>query len=98
MESCPGWIRASHTLRERSKPNRTIGAIPAIKFKEFGVPFPPYALRHAYAIRLIHVGIDVSIAAALMGHAPSVHTDVYAHWLRESDFERAFQAANTVPI
>ena len=79
---------------ERSRPNRLLGGIPAIKFKEFGIPFPPYALRHAYAIRMIHMGVDVSISAALMGHAPSVHTDVYAHWLRESDFERAFRNAN----
>ncbi|MEO0947800.1 MAG: site-specific integrase [Cyanobacteria bacterium J06641_5] len=78
---------------DRNLPNRTLGSTPAKKFKEFGIPFPPYALRHAYAIRTIHLGIDVSIAAALMGHAPSVHTDVYAHWLRESDFARAFESA-----
>ena len=81
---------------DRNRPNRILGGIPALKFKEFGIPFPPYALRHAYAIRMIHMGVDVSISAALMGHAPSVHTDVYSHWLRESDFERAFQNAHAL--
>jgi integrase len=47
-------------------------------FKRYGVPFVPYDLRHAYAIRAsVKFGYPTPTAAALMGHSPKVHLDTY---------------------
>ena len=45
-----------------------------------GLPWRPYALRHAYAGRLWREGgsrLDVFTAARLMGHTPAQHSKVY---------------------
>jgi len=45
-----------------------------------GLPWRPYALRHAYAARLWKVGggnLDIYTAARLMGHSPDQHTKTY---------------------
>lgn len=53
-------------------------------FKDRGVPFPPYNLRHAYAVRQIMYGLDLSIAARMMGHSVKEHTDTYHRWITDS--------------
>ena len=50
------------------------------ELKRLGLPWRPYALRHAYAARLWREGgsrLDVFTAARLMGHSPMQHTRVY---------------------
>lgn len=49
------------------------------------MPFVPYDLRHAYAIR-VHVlfGLPETVGARLMGHGPDVHMRTYQRWLGEA--------------
>ncbi|MBW4441897.1 MAG: integrase [Plectolyngbya sp. WJT66-NPBG17] len=57
--------------------SRKLGSKVSAQFKRFGVPFPPYALRHAFGIRSVHFGFHPTVAAALMGHTPDVHLKRY---------------------
>jgi integrase len=44
----------------------------------YGTPFPPYDLRHSYAIRAsVLFELPVTTASALMGHTPKVHLETY---------------------
>ncbi len=74
-----------------AKTNKTRGEKLSQSFKSWGVPFPPYHLRHAWAVRAIHVGLDSSVAARMMGHSLTVHNRSYQKWLSESDIERAYE-------
>jgi hypothetical protein len=44
-----------------------------------------YAIRHAWAVRTIRVGLNASLAAKCMGHSLAVHHSTYHRWLDESD-------------
>lgn len=60
-------------------------------FKRYGVPFPPYYLRHAWAVRAIGQ-LDVSLAAQQMGHSLEVHARVYQHWISAEVHRQAWEA------
>lgn len=62
-------------------------------FLTHGVPFPPYNLRHAYAVRQILYGLDLSIAARMMGHSVKQHTDTYHRWITDVQQRQAFEMA-----
>lgn len=58
------------------------GAAVSQQFNRYGIPFNPYDLRHAWAIRASVVEkLPVSTAAAFMGHSASLHTKTYHRWL-----------------
>lgn len=46
------------------------------------IPWGLYTLRHAYAIRLITVGVPADIGCQLMGHSLEIHTRTYRRWLQ----------------
>jgi len=50
-----------------------------------------YNLRHAWAIRSMLFGMDVSMAAAQMGHSVKVHSETYHQWITKDQQMRAFQ-------
>ncbi len=57
---------------------RKLGDKAAKQFRRYGVPFPPYALRHAFGIRAsVTFELPVTTAAALMGHTPDIHLKRY---------------------
>ncbi|BAZ39365.1 integrase protein [Calothrix sp. NIES-4101] len=61
-------------------------------FYRHSIPFTPYDLRHAYAIRgSVQYKIPVVTMASWMGHKPSVHWDTYNRWIGESENERVFK-------
>lgn len=62
-------------------------------FKDHEVPFPPYNLRHAYAVRQIMYGLDLSVAARMMGHSVKQHTDTYHRWITDAQQKQAFEMA-----
>jgi integrase len=74
------------------KTNTDLGNRVTHAFKRLGIPFRPYDLRHAWAVRSIEFGLDISLAAAQMGHSVQVHTDVYHHWISQDVHQRAFDA------
>ncbi|MGB3493915.1 MAG: hypothetical protein WBA57_14390 [Elainellaceae cyanobacterium] len=62
------------------------------QFQRYEVPFAPYNLRHAYAIRASVVfKFPVATAAAYMGHAPTVHWNLYNRWISDEQHAQEFE-------
>jgi integrase len=58
------------------------GQAVSLQMGRYNLPFVPYDLRHAWAIRAsVVIGLPNSVAADLMGHSVSVHTKTYHRWL-----------------
>jgi integrase len=49
-------------------------------FRRVDIPFTPYDLRHAWAIRAHIMGIPIKAAADNLGHSVEIHTEVYQKW------------------
>ncbi len=61
------------------------------QFERYKVPFNPYDLRHAYAIRGIVERMPVQVMAGMMGHSVQVHTRTYCRWLNDVVAEQVYQ-------
>ena len=60
---------------------RTVGAQLGVAFRRLQVPFRPYDLRHAWAVRAIaNPQISPSLAAKSLGHSLMVHTTLYQRY------------------
>ncbi len=59
------------------------------QFRRYGIPFRPYDLRHAWAVRTIHYGLPDTVAARMMGHSVAIHTRTYHRWLTLRDQRQA---------
>jgi integrase len=70
-----------------------IGQQVSCQFRRYDVPFSPYDLRHAWAVRTIHFGIPDTVAARMMGHSVAIHTRTYHRWLAARDQQKAVEAA-----
>lgn len=53
-------------------------------------PFSPYDLRHSWAVRTLLLGLDVTLAAAQMGHSLKVHSEIYHRWISTEIHRAAF--------
>ena len=77
--------------------NRTtlqqVGRRVAEQFRRYQLPLTPYDLRHAWALRTIHMGLPDTVAARMMGHSVAVHTRTYHHWITRRDQQQAVDAA-----
>jgi integrase len=98
----PEWVdrlglRQGELPRINTDLNRTtlqrIGQQVSIQFKRYGLPFSPYSLRHAWAVRTIHMGLPDTVAARMMGHSVAIHTRTYHRWITLRDQRRAVQTA-----
>lgn len=90
----PEWSERWNLIDDSHRPRTTVeslqgrGNYASTQFKRYGVPFPPYDLRHAWAIRAsVSQGLSVSTAAKMMGHSVVVHTEVYHKWLSDAVVE-----------
>ena len=70
-----------------------VGRRVAEQFRRYGLPLTPYDLRHAWAVRTIHIGLPDTVAARMMGHSVTVHTRTYHHWITRRDQQRAVDDA-----
>jgi integrase len=70
-----------------------IGQRVTAQFRRYSVPFSPYDLRHAWAVRTIHFGLPDTVAAKMMGHSVAVHTRTYHQWITLRDQKQAVDAA-----
>lgn len=70
-----------------------IGQRVTAQFRRYGIPFSPYDLRHAWAVRTIHFGLPDTVAARMMGHSIAIHTRTYHQWLTRRDQQQAVEAA-----
>ena len=79
-----------------------VGQRVTAQFRRYGVPFSPYDLRHAWAVRTIHMGLSDSVAAKMMGHSVTVHTRTYHQWITHRDQQSAVDVAlarrSSVPL
>ncbi|MEH2189798.1 MAG: site-specific integrase [Nostoc sp.] len=77
-----------------NRSNSEIGATVSQRFRRNdGLPFKVYDLRHAWAIRTLEYGLDVTLAAQQMGHSLSVHSNLYHAWINAGHHQRAFDLA-----
>lgn len=70
-----------------------IGQQVTCQFRRYEIPFSPYDLRHAWAVRTIHFGLPDTVAARMMGHSVAVHTRTYHRWLNRRDQQQAVETA-----
>jgi len=70
-----------------------IGQQVSTQFKRYQVPFSPYDLRHAWAVRTIHFGLPDTVAARMMGHSVAIHNRTYHRWITLRDQQQAVRAA-----
>jgi integrase len=61
------------------------------QFRRYQVPFSPYDLRHAWAIRSMEFGLPIELAAAQMGHSMAVHSQTYHRWISDRHHARAYE-------
>ena len=98
----PEWVEA-FSLRDINLPKvntdlskttlQRIGQQVSRQFKRYEIPFSPYDLRHAWAVRTIHVGLPDTVAARMMGHSTAIHTRTYHRWITRRDQSAAVKAA-----
>ena len=70
-----------------------VGRRVAEQFRRYELPLAPYDLRHAWAVRTIHIGLADTVAARMMGHSAAIHTRTYHHWITRRDQQQAVDAA-----
>ncbi|MEH2242451.1 MAG: hypothetical protein V7K85_06820 [Nostoc sp.] len=71
--------------------NAALGHVVTSWFNRHSIPFAPYNLRHAWAIRTLVLGLDISLAAQQMGHSAKVHSELYHRWISRQYHQRAFE-------
>ncbi len=98
----PDWIEQFDLRRVRMPKVNTdldqttlqrIGQQVTRQFKRYEIPFSPYDLRHAWAVRTIHVGLPDTVSAKMMGHSVAIHTRTYHKWITRRDQQAAVDAA-----
>ena len=72
---------------------QTVGQRVSEQFRRYRLPLTPYDLRHAWAVRTIHIGLPDTVAARMMGHSVAIHTRTYHHWITRRDQQQAVDAA-----
>ncbi len=63
------------------------------QFRRYELPLTPYNLRHAWAIRTIHIGLPDTVSARMMGHSVAIHNRTYHHWITRRDQQQAVDTA-----
>jgi integrase len=74
-----------------ARSNAGLGGDVSQMFRRSAIEFPPYNLRHAWAIRTLEYGLEISLASQQMGHSQKVHSELYHHWISEKQHQRAFE-------
>lgn len=88
----PDALPAVDTDLRRTSLQR-VGQRVSEQFRRYALPLTPYDLRHAWAVRTIHIGLPDTVAARMMGHSVAIHTRTYHHWITRRDQQQAVDAA-----
>ncbi len=70
-----------------------VGQQVTTQFRRYKIPFSPYDLRHAWAVRTLLMGLPDAVAAKMMGHSVQVHNRTYHRWMTHRDQQAAVQTA-----
>ncbi|MEO0521076.1 MAG: site-specific integrase [Cyanobacteria bacterium P01_A01_bin.116] len=95
----PKWVKRwdlkdIHRPKVTAKVYRDYGDRASTQFRRYGLPFSPYDLRHAWAIRAsITFRLSDTIAARMMGHSVEVHNKTYHRWLSQAKQADVYLAA-----
>jgi integrase len=98
----PEWVEQFHLRHVQLPPVNTdlkhttlqqIGQQVSCQFRRYNLPFSPYDLRHAWAVRTIHFGLSDTVAARMMGHSVAIHTRTYHRWIARRDQQQAVEVA-----
>tara|TARA_Y100000589_G_scaffold309318_1_gene326663 strand:+ start:22 stop:1215 length:1194 start_codon:yes stop_codon:yes gene_type:complete len=81
----------NRNLRETTLQN--IGKRITEQFSRYDLNIRPYDLRHAWAVRTILYDLPDTVAARMMGHSVSLHTQTYHHWITKRDQQKAVNDA-----
>lgn len=86
------WELAAGELPKLSgRCNTDLGQRVSKAFSRYHIPYPPYHLRHAWAVRTLEFGLDITLAAQQMGHSLKVHSEIYHAWISEDVHQRAYE-------
>lgn len=93
----PEWFTSFHLTdvnvpKCTGKNNGDLGNRVCHAFTRLEIPCKPYDLRHAWAIRSMTYGLDITLAAQQMGHSLMVHSRVYHQWISERVHRQAYEA------
>lgn len=98
----PEWVDAFN-LREINLPKintnlntttlQRVGQQVSKQFKRYEIPFSPYDLRHAWAVRTVYIGLPDTVSARMMGHSVAIHNRTYHKWITRRDQRAAVKAA-----
>jgi integrase len=89
------WGVSSLLPRISGRNNSDIGNRVTHAFKRLSIPFNPYDLRHAWAIRSIQF-YEPPIAAAMMGHSLATHNQRYHRWIEARIFRAAYETTGRI--
>lgn len=81
-----------------SRSHEAIGHSAGAYFNDRRCPWPLYALRHRYAIRLKESQVSDHIAARYMGHSEEVHRKLYLRHVVAEELANEWERTNGVPI
>lgn len=90
------WVEKFNLLSPQLPPinsdrsHAAIGNTVTQYFRRAGLPFKPYDLRHAWAVRTLNLGLDISLAAQQMGHSLKIHSEIYHTWISANVHREAF--------
>jgi integrase len=74
-----------------TRPNIKLGESACRYFREFGLPFHLYDMRHRWAIRAtVDYKLDYKVAAKMMGHSYQVHETIYHRWIDVDAIQREY--------
>lgn len=93
----PHWIEKFGITKAMEMPqisgtkNADLGNRVTHQFNRYAIAFPPYNLRHAYAVRCsITYQMPTAIAAKMMGHSATVHQSVYLRHVTEDSINEIY--------
>jgi integrase len=98
----PDWVERFNLQQVKLPPLNTdlssttlrrIGQQVNCQFRRYQIPFSPYDLRHAWAVRTILFGLPDTVAARMMGHSVTIHTRTYHRWITLRDQRQAVETA-----
>lgn len=72
------------------RPNQRIGNS-VTRYLSPLLPFRPYDLRHAWAVRTLIFGWPIELSARQMGHSVEVHSRTYQRWISSQQIEGVYQ-------
>lgn len=98
---CPGeWVEQFALATSAPPPlaltrsNQSLGHAVTLQFRRYEIPFNPYDLRHAWAIRTLEIGWPLELSAQMMGHSVIVHSRTYQRWITRERKQKIYDRLN----